>query len=109
VKPSAGARFAPVVDALTKHRDVALEPGWGHGNFVLKVSGRIFAILSADRFVAKLPKVRVDELVSQRVGTRFDPRKNGRVMKEWVVVADDARWLELASEAYGFVRPRAAR
>src|SRR5262245_65092557 len=103
-KPSAGVRFAPVVDALTKHRDVVLEPGWGRGNFVLKVGGKIFAILSTDRFVAKLPKARVDELVSQQLGVRFDPRKNGRVMKEWIVVADNARWLKLAREAYGFVR-----
>jgi hypothetical protein len=98
------ARFAPVIDALTKHRDVALEPGWGSGNFTLKVGGKIFAILSEDRFVAKLPKARVDELVSQKLGTRFDPRKNGRVMKEWIVVARGARWLELAHEAYRFVR-----
>jgi len=97
-------RFAPVVAALTKHRDVTLEPGWGAGNFVLKVAGKIFVILAADRFVAKLPKTRVDELAAQGIGTRFDPRKNGRVMKEWIVVGDEARWLELAREAYRFVR-----
>ena len=102
--PAAGARFAPVIDALAKHRDVAVEPGWGAGNFVMKASAKIFAILSSDRFVAKLPKPRVDELVAAGVGTRFDPRKNGRVMKEWIVVAEPARWLELAREAYQFVR-----
>jgi len=102
--PGAGPRFAHVVDAMTNHRDVTLEPGWGSGNFVLKVGGKIFAILSEDRFVAKLPKERVDELVSKQLGTRFDPRKNNRVMKEWIVVPDATRWIELAREAYRFVR-----
>jgi hypothetical protein len=97
------ARFAHVIDALAKNRGVIVEPGWGKGNFVLKAGAKIFAILSADRFVAKLPAARVDELVEQRAGTRFDPRKNGRVMKEWVVVPEQARWLELAREAYRFV------
>jgi hypothetical protein len=103
-KPSVDTRFAPVVAALGKHRNVAVEPGWGRGNFVLKVGGKIFAILSTDRFVVKLPRGRVDELVSQEHGTRFDPRKNGRVMKEWIVVVNEARWLELAREAFRFVR-----
>jgi hypothetical protein len=97
------ARFATVIDALAKNADVAVEPGWGKGNFVLKVNAKIFAILSVDRFVAKLPKARVDELVAADAGTRFDPRKNGRVMKEWIVVADQKRWLALGREAHEFV------
>ena len=96
------ARFAGVIDALTKKPGVVAEPGWGKGNFVLKVNAKIFAILSADRFVAKLPKARVDELVAQGTGTRFDPRKNGRVMKEWIVVPEQGRWLALAREAHRF-------
>lgn len=98
------ARFAKVIDALTTTRGVSVEPGWGQGNFVLKVNAKIFAILSADRFVAKLPKARVDELVDEGAGSRFDPRKNGRVMKEWIVVPDERRWLDLAREAHRFVR-----
>jgi hypothetical protein len=98
------ACFTEVIDALAKARGVVVEPGWGKGNFVLKAGAKIFAILSSDRFVAKLPASRVDELVAQRAGTRFDPRKNGRVMKEWIVVPDRARWIELAREAHRFVR-----
>jgi hypothetical protein len=97
------ARFATVIDALANKAGVVVEPGWGKGNFVLKVNAKIFAILSTDRCVAKLPKARVDELVAGGVGTRFDPRKNGRVMKEWIVVADQSRWRALAREAHEFV------
>jgi hypothetical protein len=98
------ARYARVIAALSKHRDVVVEPGWGADSFVMKVSGKIFAILSPDRFVAKLPRARVDELAASDAGTRFDPRKNGRVMKEWLVVAEASLWLALAREAYAFVR-----
>ena len=101
--PEVDARFSSVISALTKNRGVVVEPGWGKGNFVLKVNAKIFAILSADRFVAKLSKDRVDELVTDGSGTRFDPRKNGRVMKEWIVIPDQSRWLALAREAHAFV------
>jgi hypothetical protein len=36
---------------------------------------------------------------------RFDPRGDGRAMKEWIAIADPkAAWLALAREAYRFVR-----
>ena len=56
------------------------------------------------RFVVKLPKSRVDDLVSAGAGERFDPG-HGRLMKEWIVVTsskDD--WIKLATEAYHFVK-----
>ena len=36
---------------------------------------------------------------------RFDPRRNGRLMKEWLVVAPgrEAQWLSLAKEAMEYV------
>ena len=65
----------------------------------LKVNGKIFAMMSSKgKFVLKLSKKRVDELVSSGKGERFDPG-HGRVMKEWVVVGDEkADWVELAKE-----------
>lgn len=76
------------------------------GGMSLKVNGSIFALLTpADDFVVKLPKERVDELVTSGKGQRFDPRRNGRVMKEWLVVGsrDPGEWLSLAREAEQFV------
>jgi TfoX/Sxy family transcriptional regulator of competence genes len=70
----------------------------------LKVGGKIFAMLTRDRFVVKLPKARVDELIAQSSGTRFDPG-HGRLMKEWIVVNLPPRmWLALAEEAYRYVK-----
>jgi hypothetical protein len=54
--------------------------------------------------VAKLPRERVDALVVGRIGDRFDPRRNGKVMKEWLVVPEGkASWIALAREAHRFV------
>jgi proline racemase len=93
---------ASIVAAFTRRRGVIAEPGWGAGNVVLKLGGKIFAIVGEDRLVVKLPKARVDELVEAKVGTRFDPRKNGRVMKEWLVAGPRADGLALAREAHAF-------
>jgi hypothetical protein len=57
-----------------------------------------------NRFVIKLPRRRVDELVDAGKGERFDPG-HGRLMKEWIVVGSGkADWVELAKEAYEFVK-----
>jgi len=95
-------RFRPVVDAFAKYRDV--RGGKMMSSYGLKVHGKIFAMFGRKQFVTKLPKARVDALVKQGVGKNFDPGQ-GRLMKEWVVVADTGPdWLELAKEAYEFVR-----
>ncbi|HEX5097868.1 MAG TPA: hypothetical protein VFV94_00135 [Polyangiaceae bacterium] len=74
-------------------------------SFGLKVGGKIFAMHSRDAFVVKLPKTRVDELVNAKKGLRFDPRRNGSEMKEWLSIADrKAPWLALAKEAFRFVK-----
>jgi len=73
-------------------------------NSVLSVSGKIFAMFVKGKFVAKLPKERVAELVRTGTGTYFDPG-HGRLMKEWVAVVDQAApWVALAREAYAFVK-----
>ena len=76
----------------------------------LKVGGKIFVMLVRGKLVAKLPKARVDELVDAGLGERFDPRKDGRVMKEWIALdGNQPPWLGLAREAYQFVSGTARR
>lgn len=99
------AGFAPVVAAFARNKAVSLEKGWGAGNLVLKVEKKIFAMTIKAGLVAKLPKARVAELVEDGAGKPFDPRKNGKVMKEWIVVPPKAAdWVELAREAFAFVK-----
>ena len=98
-------RLVPVVEAFAKGRRVSRENRKGFGSGALKVNGKIFAMMSSQgRFVVKLSKKRVDELVGGGKGERFDPG-HGRPMKEWFVVgAGKADWVELAKEAYDFVK-----
>ena len=105
----AAIRYATVVKALAGKRGVAYsepdDPQRGFGANALKVNKKIFAMLASDdRFVVKLPRARVDALVASGFGERFDPRHNGRGMKEWLVVGPggEARWLPLAKEAMEF-------
>jgi len=72
------------------------------------VKGKIFAMLVKGKFVAKLPKKRVDELVRLGKGENFDPG-HGRLMKEWIALdGGTTSWVELAREAHRFVRDRKA-
>ena len=78
------------------------------GSTSLKIDGRIFAMLVKDRLVVKLDRRRVEALVAAGQGERFDPG-HGRLMKEWLSVAEpasDAAWLELATEAEAVVSGR---
>ena len=93
--------FVPVVNAFANHRDVT--GGKMMSSYGLKVKGKIFAMFGRGQFVVKLPKVRVDELVSSGNGKRFDPG-HGRLMKEWVVIDGKVNWIQLANEAYAFVK-----
>jgi hypothetical protein len=103
------AALAPLVERLSFAPGVTLEKGWGSSSVVLKVRGKIFVMLVADELVLKLPKARVDELVGAGGGRRFDPRRDGRVMKEWIVVSTPRKtWSDLADEALEFVSGSAA-
>lgn len=96
-------RFAPVVEAFAKDPDVS-HGGKGFGSTGLKVNGKLFAMPVEGKLVVKLPKARVDELVSAGRGKHFDPG-HGRLMKEWVAVAPgEVDWIALAREAYRFVK-----
>jgi hypothetical protein len=76
---------------------------------VLTVNGKIFAMLVRGSLVVKLSKQRVDELVAAGVGRYFDPG-HGRLMKQWISVGlGRAPWVELAKDAYVFVKRPAAR
>lgn len=95
-------RFAPVAAAFVDHPDVTA--GTMMASYGLKVNGKIFAMYGCQKFVAKLPKSRVDELVSNGIGERFNPG-HGRLMKEWIAIPEhSSRWIELAREAYAFVK-----
>jgi hypothetical protein len=95
-------RFAPIVEAFANDGDVTR--GKMMSAFGLKVRGKIFAMLMRDALVVKLPKTRVDELVTSGGGRRFEPRP-GRAMKEWLVVElPPETWLAIATEAYAFVK-----
>ncbi|HVA92149.1 MAG TPA: hypothetical protein VNL71_20175 [Chloroflexota bacterium] len=47
----------------------------------------------------------MDALIAAGQGERFDPRRDGRLMKEWIVIelASREEWLPLAREAMEFV------
>jgi hypothetical protein len=103
--------FDELVQALLdKHADVAPpEPGKASfGSNGAKVNGKIFAMLVRGRLVLRLPKDRVDALVASADGERFDPRHDGRVMREWLVLAPASKldWQTLASEALAFTRTK---
>lgn len=98
-------RYVALVEEFLGDRDVE-QSGRGFGSDALKVRGKIFAMLSSQgRLVVKLPRPRVDALVASGDGERFDPRGNGRVMKEWLALAPTSplEWLSLAQEARAFV------
>lgn len=75
----------------------------GFGSKGLKVARKLFAFGSKGRLIVKLPRDRVDELVSKGKGRRYEPAP-GRVMKEWLAVGADRKsdWLRLAGEALDF-------
>ena len=100
-------RYAAAVAALTGAAEVTLGSAEkrGFGSAALQVRGKIFAMLAGGTLVVKLPRRRVDALVAMGVGARFDPRHDGRLMKEWLSVdpASEHDWLALAQEAREFV------
>jgi hypothetical protein len=57
------------------------------------------------QLVLKLPPHRVDELIADGAGVRFDANK-GTPMKEWLSLDPDSAvaWLPLAREALDFAR-----
>lgn len=86
--------------------------GTGFGaNPGLRYKSKIFAMLGQGNLIVKLPKSRVDELADVGFAARFDPRRDGRVMKEWATVSIDRRrqWGKLVEEALRFARSSATK
>jgi TfoX/Sxy family transcriptional regulator of competence genes len=103
--PATRARFATLVAALAGSDGVTLGSGRrGFGSGALQVNGRIFAMLSDDRIVLKLPHEQVVGLLASGDGLAFDAGK-GHPMKEWVALRETSaeRTLSLAREARDFV------
>ena len=98
--------YSSLVETFLKDADVTLgSPGKKcFGSSALQINNKIFAMLSRGRFVVKLPRQRVDDLIASGAGERFDPG-HGRLMKEWLVVysMSQLEWLSLAQEAKSFV------
>ncbi len=100
--PQIDPSFVPVVEAFSNDRHVSR--GKMMSSYGLKVNGKIFAMFGRGQFVVKLPKKRVEGLVSDGKGKRFDPGR-GRQLKEWIVIwAGKANWVEVAKEALHFVK-----
>lgn len=100
-------RFAALVRTLSARKGVVLAPGFGSSHAVLKIRSKVFAIFTPDLLVVKLPRERVDAMCRIRGFAQFDPRKNGQLMKEWLVVpGSDRRRAALAREALEFVGKR---
>ncbi len=99
-------RFATLVEELISYPDVTPpSDGKGFGSSGLKIHHKIFAMLVRGKLVVKLPKPRVEALIASGDGERFDPRHDGRLMKEWVTIdsTSEEQWLPLAREAMEFV------
>jgi TfoX/Sxy family transcriptional regulator of competence genes len=99
-------RFATIVEALLSNPGVTPPSDKKEfGSSGLKIHNKIFAMLVRGKLVVKLPKPRVDALVASGEGERFDPRHDGRLMKEWVTLEprSEEEWLLLAREAMEFV------
>src|SRR2546427_5711948 len=105
-------RFEDLVDELLATAGVTPPgPGGGFGSSALRFQNKIFAMLVRGRLVVKLPRARVDELVADGDGDRFDANK-GTPMKEWLSLdpASPLPWCPLAREALDFVgRPQRTR
>jgi hypothetical protein len=104
-------RFQALVERMLATSDATYGAEGGaqraFGATSLKSNGKIFVMLVHDRLVVKLDRRRVDELVEQGVGERFDPG-SGRLMREWLAIAPASVevWDLLAIEAEAFVAGR---
>ena len=102
-------RYAALVVAFRDNPTVTSPDGphakKGFGSSGLKVDNKIFAMLAQGRLVVKLPRQQVDALITSGDGERFDPRRDGRLMKEWLALSptSEQQWLPLARAALEYV------
>jgi len=83
-------RFSDLADLFVGGPDVGLpgEPGTGGDSSALQIEGSIFAMLTRDHRVVKLPRDQVAEQLADDTDTPFDAGK-GRPLKEWPTVETD--------------------
>jgi hypothetical protein len=111
VSGAAAARWEALVAAMLSESAATYGNEGGaqraFGSTSLKTNGKIFAMLVKDRLVVKLSAARVEELVTEGVGERFDPG-HGRIQKEWLSVrgSDPDSWRTLTVESEAFVAKR---
>jgi hypothetical protein len=99
-------RYEDLIEEFLGEDDVLPPPGGsGFGRGALRYRRKIFAMFVRGRLVVKLPRKRVDELVAEGHGVRFDANK-GTPMKEWLSLdpESDLAWPSLAREALAFAR-----
>jgi hypothetical protein len=104
--PDPEERFADLVDELVGTPGVTPPRGGsGFGRSALRYERKIFAMSVRGRLVLKLPARRVDALVAEGEGVRFDANK-GTPMKEWLSLDPESGldWVKLAQEALAFAR-----
>jgi hypothetical protein len=95
--------LAPVVAGFARNRQVIRKRMFSSEN-VLTVKQKIFAMFTRGKFVAKLPKALVDDIVSAGQGERFN-LGHGRLMKEWAAFETQTEsWVAVALEAYELVK-----
>lgn len=103
---AAQQRFEDLVDEMIGEAGVTPPgEGSGFGRSALRWEGKIFAMFVRGELVLKLPEGRVDELIGQGEGVRFDANK-GTPMREWISLdtSSSQPWLPLAREALAFAR-----
>jgi hypothetical protein len=103
-------RYQDLVDEFADADGVMPPPGGsGFGRGALRYRRKIFAMFVRGQLVVKLPRQRVDELVADGHGERFDANK-GTPMKEWFSLDPESAlaWPSLAREALDHARSSAA-
>ena len=99
-------RFEDLVDELVGCPGV-IPPrgGSGFGRSALRWEKKIFAMLVRGRLVVKLPASRIDALIADGDGVRFDANK-GTPMREWFSLDPESplAWGPLAREALDFAQ-----
>ncbi|WP_371782317.1 hypothetical protein [Streptosporangium subroseum] len=99
-------RYADLIDDLVGLAGVTPpQGGGGFGRAALRFQNKIFVMLVRGRLVLKLPAERVDALIADDDGVRFDANK-GTPMREWFSLDPQSgrAWLPLAREALEFAR-----
>ena len=96
--------FDRIAQRLLADPRVSAGTGFGSGAG-LRVGNKIFAMVRRGDLVVKLPRPRVEELIGAGVAGRFDPRGDGRLMREWasVPLSHRRRWSRLVHEALAYV------